>query len=98
MFCVSKDLFLLREQNVSKLRCIVMSRMMFLHQKAIVVVLLSACLFRMASVRIHCLLCYVRVSVCSCNYTRGSVESLLIETIAREGFVKILLLNFQFHW
>jgi len=40
-----------------------MSRMMFLNQKAVVIVLLSACLFRKASMRIHCLLCYIRVYI-----------------------------------
>jgi len=87
--------FVWREQNLIKLRCVVLSRM-FLHQKAVIIVLLSACLYRKASMHIHCLLCYIRVSASICNYTTGSVESLSLETIGREGFFKIFYLIFSF--
>ena len=80
--------FVWREQNVNKVRCVAVSRMVFLHQKAVVIVLLSACLYRKASMCIHCLLCYVRVCASICNYTSGSVESLSLETVGRRDFSK----------
>ena len=88
--------FVSREQNVNKLRCAVMSRMMFRHQKAVVIVLLSACLYRKGSMHIHCLLCRIRVSASICNYTNWSVESLSLETLGREGYFKIFYWIFSF--
>ena len=70
--------------------------MVFLHQKAVVIVLLSACLYRKASMCIHCLLCYIRVCAFICNYTSGSVESLSLETVGREVFFKIFYWIFSF--
>jgi hypothetical protein len=64
VFCVSKDLFVLREHSVNKLKCVVMSRMMFLLSEDCCYCAIISVSFQKGKQALHCLLCYVIVSVC----------------------------------
>lgn len=90
MFDISEVLLVLKEQNVNKLRCVIITEGCFFIRSLLLFCSYQAVFSEGQACIFFVVLCYIGVSVCGCFYTSGSVESLSVEIMAIEGFVKML--------